>query len=151
MKQNLTFAVILLAMLFMINAIPLHKRKTEFLKCSDLFPAPLDVTAMTPDPIQAGKPVTFTISGNFTEHPITSDYHQDITFSQGFPYAAEFSQDICSDSSSRNIPKCPVTDYNKKMIIQAPADLPDNYTITVYVWNENDGSDWLGCTQASVG
>src|SRR5687767_14681396 len=128
MKQNLTFAVILLAMLSMINAIPLHKRKTEFSEC--LEELSLDITSMTPDPIQAGTNVTFTISGNFTEHPITSESQQNIVLAQGFNFSSAFSQDICSDSSSSDIPKCPVTDYNTKMIIQAPADLPDAYIIT---------------------
>jgi hypothetical protein len=68
MKQNLTFAVILLAMLSMINATPLHKRKTEFKGCTDKIP--LDVTIMMPDSIQPEKNVIFTISGDFTEHLI---------------------------------------------------------------------------------
>ncbi|RIA81333.1 hypothetical protein C1645_837173 [Glomus cerebriforme] len=148
MKQNLIFAVILLAILSMTNAISLHKRKTEFSNCGG--PA-LDVTAMTPDPIQAGKNVTFNISGNFSEHPITSDYRQYIVFAQGYEYYSEFSQAICSDSISSDIPKCPVTDYNTTMIIQATANLPDSYLITVYIWNGNYGSDWLSCTHASVG
>jgi hypothetical protein len=154
MKQNLAFAVILLAMLSMINAIPLHKRKTEFSNCSGNFPATLDVTALTPDPIQAGQSANFTISGNFTGRLISSDFKQYIVFANGFAsgYYASFSQDICSDNISSDLPRCPLVEYNTTMIIQVPADLPtDDYVLTLYVWNEDYGTDWLACTQALIG
>src|SRR4051794_7821058 len=124
MKQNLTFAVILLAMLFMINATPIHKRKAEFVRCSDYFPG-LDVT-MTPNPAQAGKNVTFTISGDFHDSPLKSDSVQIAAFAYSLPTypckLSQASQDICSDNS--DTVKCPVTDYNTTMIFQVPADLP---------------------------
>lgn len=148
MKQNLTFAVILLAMLSMINAFPLHKRKAEFLQCIPVI-VPLYVTSMTPDPIQAGKNVTLTISGDFTKHPITSKFKQFIDFSESFAILASFRQDICSDNSSSDIPKCPVTDYNVTTTIQAPAYFGDRISVTI--WDEKYNSDYLSCVGAEIG
>ncbi|CAB4490134.1 hypothetical protein RhiirA5_380515 [Rhizophagus irregularis] len=153
MKQSLTFAVILLAMLSMINAFPLHKRKTEFSDCEGLH---LDVKSMTPDPIQAGKNATFTISGDFTTHPLTSEFKQYIAIGEGFAYIATYDQDICSDSSvsSSDIPKCPVTDYNTTMTIQVPDYLDSSYVLLVFIWDGNytsKGPEWLACARAFVG
>lgn len=144
MKQNLTFAVILLAMLSMFNAFPLHKRKTEFEQCSGT--VPIYVTAMTPDPIQAGKNLTLTISGDFTKHPLTSEFKQQIAFGDGRTILAGFTQDICSDSSSSDIPKCPVTDYNTTTTIQVPANYA--HIIGVTIWNGDYRSNYLSCITA---
>lgn len=149
MKQNLTFAFILLAMLFMINATPLHKRKTNFERCSDFFPGL--TTTMTPDTAQAGKNVTFTISGNFHDRPLKSDSVQIVAFAYSIPSFPcklfEARQNICSDSS--DTVKCPVTDYKATMIVQVPADLPtDDYLITAMI--SDDKNDVLGCAHADV-
>ncbi|CAI2179390.1 2512_t:CDS:1 [Funneliformis geosporum] len=154
MKQNLTFAVILLAMLSMINATPLHKRKTVFQNGTAIpGTSPLNV-AITPDPVQSGKNVTFTISGSFHDSPLKSDPVTEVAFA----YATSSnpcnvpttSQRVCSDrSDSSDTIKCPVTDYNTTIIVQVPADLPtDDYLITVMITDDN--YDVLAVASADV-
>src|SRR2546421_563891 len=108
MKQNLTFAVILLAMIFMINATPLHKRTTQFERCDRDRPG-LNII-MTPDPVQAGKNATFIISGDFHDRRLKSDAIQTLAFAYSTPSESckvfQVTQDICSDSSSDTV-KCP--------------------------------------------
>src|SRR5207244_1300260 len=68
MNRNLIFAFILLATLFMVNAVPhqLFKRGTTFNPCPLTGVDPLTVS-INPDPPVAGKPEKFKVGGTLAK------------------------------------------------------------------------------------
>src|SRR4051794_36702723 len=65
MKQNLILVFVLLALLSIVNAIPLHKRVTTFVPCPKGSPNAITVT-IKPDPPAAGGQTLFSVSGTVT-------------------------------------------------------------------------------------
>src|SRR5688572_16960085 len=77
MNRNLIFVFILLAVLSMVNAIPLQKRETTFGKCPPIPKVPTQPdqisVSISPDPVVPGQDDTITVSGTLSKE-ITADY-----------------------------------------------------------------------------
>ena len=141
----------MLATLSMVNAVPhlLYKRETSFGPCPVSPPiTQVDVT-ISPDPVVAGKPDTFTVSGTLTED-ITDETLLLIVFgdpSTGKQVGDTYTQPICTGTG------CPIKAGTKFDVtakdVPVPADLPKAYSIGVGV--VNSATDILGCAVAIVG
>src|SRR5688572_13874595 len=119
MKQFLIFAVILLAMLSMVNAAPHHK-KTKFGKCprqpkAQKQPDLIKSVTINPDPIVVGKDLTFHISTTLTSD-ITSEDELAIGF---YDYNGDLLQEQSNFSISGHIPAG--DEFKVKISIGTPA------------------------------
>ncbi|CAG8743595.1 hypothetical protein C2G38_2178876 [Gigaspora rosea] len=119
----------------MVNSIPyqLNKRATIFKECPAnlLLPNSVNVTVitnatLTPDPVKANETVTVTgsatLSVNVTKDDLFTfvffDSNSNDTFIQGV--------EICN-------PDCPTNIYPLNLTVQAPIELPSNYSIILAI------------------
>jgi hypothetical protein len=155
MKRNCIFAFTLLAMLFMVNAVPhqLHKRATtKFLTCPLKDTATLTVS-MTPDPIVQAENVVFSAVGTLGHDVTAGTTFLAIIFADATgkkilndAYFQVFTDSFPAGSTvSITAPNVP-----------APQDLPSSYTIGVGIGDPDLGNPLsplviYGCTYAVVG
>src|SRR3954453_2226168 len=146
MKQILTFAVILLAILSMVNAFPFVKR--EFEQCPGIpTPPKLDVT-IDPVTIIPGHVETFTVSGTLLKD-ITEEYSLVISIDDidGTPLVDATIVDICS------IEKCPIkagTPFEIKTEVTIPPTLPPKIILGVAIVSLTLPVDIIGCSMDTV-
>jgi len=152
MKQTIIFAFILLAALSMVNAIPLHKRETEFFQCPK--GSQIEDVTISPDPPESGKNVNFKISGTAEETIpegstlfiafVNLDSTPDAPKFIGEPFSAQ----VCDGDKF----KCPVgqgSTFEKSVDIAAPNNLPTAYVIVVAVTDKD--KNIVGCAYTVVG
>jgi hypothetical protein len=149
MKQFLAFAVVLLATLLMVNAIPqqLHRRKPpSFAQCKGNFPNPIKVK-VSPVPLAFGKTETVTVSGVAKELiPDGTFLRLGISNADGDAIFDNFA-DFCA------IPEvsCPVepgTKYTASAKFNLPPnDVPGPSKVLVRI---QIGDETLSCARGSV-
>src|ERR1043165_3656794 len=150
MNRNFIFVFILLAVLSMVNAIPLQKRETKFGKCppiSGLPTQPEQISgSISPDPIVPGQDVTFTFSGTLSKE-ITSDHKlyievDDLTAKEGL---VNFLEPIPPTKA-----KTPF-----KVVVSEPMpiqlSLAKSYVVWVAIEKFSDPPDFIGCASVTVG
>ncbi|CAG8552160.1 705_t:CDS:1 [Ambispora gerdemannii] len=150
MNRNFVFALILLAMLSRINAIPhqLHKRTTEFDACSNLPPETpvLDVT-ISPDPVVPESTDTFTISGTLKQD-ITDDFKLYIVFTDEHGnIISNDILDICKEVA------CPIkagTLYQTTQDVYVPTLRGTSYIVVGIANGTESSDDVLACSVATA-
>src|ERR1043165_687473 len=123
MNRNFIFVFILLAVLSMVNAIPLQKRETEFGKCPPIpklpsQPDPISVS-ISPDPVVPGQNDTFPVSGTLSKE-ITPEYKLEIAF-------GDLTGKILAIYIEDVPPTQPKTPFNVVVAELVPEDLPTAY------------------------
>ncbi|CAG8503866.1 18875_t:CDS:1 [Gigaspora rosea] len=121
----------------MVNSIPyqLNKRATIFKECpsNHILPSSVNVTVitnatLTPDPVKSNETVTVTGSATLSVSVTKSDlftfafFDSNDTFIEGGGGAIE----ICN-------PDCPTNTYPLNLKVQAPPELPSNYSIILAI------------------
>src|ERR1043165_2056886 len=115
MKLSLIFASVVLVVLSVCSAIPLHKRATTFQGCPPFNGTNLDALtgSVTPDPPQAGQPISFSISDTpTTAYPddslIGAIFFTDPNDINGTMFGSPFGRALCGSDV-----KCPIESGNQ--------------------------------------
>lgn len=151
MNRNFISVFILLAMLFTINAIPLHKRTITFNKCP-LKDTPTLTVSVVPDPVP-NQYVAFSVFGTLNRDVIAGTTTLAIGFAdasgkvalEGVYYQTFTKSFDAGDTVSITALSVPV-----------PVSLPNTYTIGVAIGDPVVGEpiaplDIFGCAYAVVG
>jgi hypothetical protein len=138
MNKNFIFAFVLLITLFNIytvNASPLFKRNTQFIKCP-LTGSDSLIVSMSPDPAQSGVTGSFTVSGVLSKQVTAGTTFLLIVFADPSgkkiltAYFKVFSQTFLPGETV----SISVDDVN------VPENLPDSYTIGVGIGDPDLGN-----------
>ncbi|RGB38142.1 hypothetical protein C1646_665639 [Rhizophagus diaphanus] len=147
MNRNFIFVFILLALLSIVNAIPIShkllKRTTEFTECRQSPTPPLLSVVISPDPVVSGNTETFTASG---------------TLDKDVPHGSELIAFFGDSSTSKiigDIHRAPMceggcpkagTQFTKTLVYSNVPELPNPYDIVVGVVKK---TDVLACAVAA--
>nr|CAG8549398.1 7747_t:CDS:1 [Entrophospora candida]CAG8556662.1 5659_t:CDS:1 [Entrophospora candida] len=151
--MNLVFAFILLATLYMVNAIPpqqlLKKTSTTFVSCPvfEGAPPPTLTVTLSPDPIVAGTADVFTVSGTLN-YDITASDELVISFSDPLANTVINTTAVALCDGSN----CPIKagiPFTQTVQVSVPAKLPSPYAAIVAVVDPVSNG-MIGCAVAFV-
>jgi hypothetical protein len=147
MKQNFIFVITLLTIFSIVNAFPrqFYKRDTIFNPCTGS-PDTITVT-ITPDPLVAGEPNVFNVTGTLTNGTIDtgSELLIQLQDDAGEVIGNPFTFDICAPAPA-NV-TCPATTFSLQEEIQVET-LPEEYNIQVQINDANGNA--LACATSTV-
>ncbi|CAB4381050.1 hypothetical protein RhiirA5_360058 [Rhizophagus irregularis] len=150
MSRSLVFALILLIMVSIVNAIPhqLHKRTTSFSGCANLPPdTPVLSVTLSPDPVVQESTDTFTISGTLKQD-ITNGYSLYIAFvDDGGNIISSDIVDICKEVT------CPVkagTPYSTTQNVYVPRFRGTTYIVVGIADGIGTTANVIACSTATA-
>lgn len=148
MNHNFIFVIILLTILSIVNAFPrqFYKRDTIFNPCTTGSPDTITVT-ITPDPLVAGEPSVFNVTGILTNGTIDTGSKLLIQLQDdaGEVIGDPSTSDICAEPANFT---CPATTFSLEQEFQVPDTLPETYDIIVQINDANDNT--LACATSTV-
>ncbi|RHZ82119.1 hypothetical protein Glove_114g81 [Diversispora epigaea] len=147
MNRNLILVFILLATLSVANASPhqLVKRQTQWKKCTEYYP--LVHVDLSSGSTISGQEDSFVVSGNLNI-VINSGFVLSVGFHDESRTIESMEVPICGAQYRTDCPINANTDFNSSLVFPVPKNLPDPYSIFVFIFDKLN-KKIHGCATAS--